>query len=492
MPGGLLQLVAYGSQNFYLNGNPSLSFFKKVFKPYTNFSTESIKLNFNRTTINFNEKTTLIAKIDRNGDMLQNMYFVFTLPSVKKYKDDDTAFEKFNYVKNIGEVIIDNCYVNIGGNIIDKQYGEWMHIWNELSIEASKRYGYDKLIGNIPELYSPDDHNYFRENQIQIYERKVYVPLKFWFNRNPGLALPLISLQYHQVELVIELRPFRDLFTINDKKPTLNDFNKYFSSNVLNTSLNSLMYLETTYVFLDTSERTFFAVNSQDYLIEQVVQIQESSISTNAIVNLPLHNPVKELIWVIKRSDVGTTNKWFEFIDWEINDHYYEHDEHTDDDGNDDNHEHDHAYAHINHSHIETERKGEIMKSACILFNGLERLERKDNSYFNLIQPYQHHTFIPKEGIYVYSFSLFPETFQPSGSCNMSKINKVQLSIESINKIKVNVERTRQIRNDDDNTLINETYNSLESLYDYDLTLYAVNYNFLRIISGLAGLAYAC
>ena len=199
MPGGLLQLVAYGAQNFYLNGNPSLSFFKKIYKTHTNFSTESIKLNFNRTTLNFDTKTNLICKIDRNGDMIQDMYFVFKLPSIKKHKCDDDKFEIFNFVKNLGECIIDNCYLNIGGNIIDKQYGEWMHIWNELSIQASKRYGYDKLIGNVPELYSPDDNDFIEENKIQIYGRKVYVPLKFWFNKNPGLALPLISLQYHKL-----------------------------------------------------------------------------------------------------------------------------------------------------------------------------------------------------------------------------------------------------------------------------------------------------
>ena len=449
MPGGLLQLVAYGAQNIYLNGNPKLSFFKKVYKTHTNFSMESIRINLSKNIINFNESTTVSARIDRNADMINNMYFVFSLPTIFKFTDDNDVKEKFNYVRNIGEMIIDHCYINIGGNIIDKQYGEWMHIWNELSIFASKRYGYDKLIGNVPELYSPDDHGYYEKDDIQIYKRKIYVPLKFWFNKTPGLALPLISMQYHQVDIVFELRPFSNLFTINDKKPSIEGFRKYFS-NVLDDSqsnIKSEMYLDINYIFLDTDERTYFAINSLDYLIEQVTKIEYKSVKQHNILDLQLHNPVKELIWVLSRDDKVEQNRWFDYIDWDY-----------------------HSYKiRIDHNNTEvtdSDRNGEIMRNAKIMFNGLDRIEIKDNYYYNLIQPYQHHTFIPKEGIYVYSFSLYPENFQPSGCCNMSQINKIQLYLETIKPLA------------DD--------------YNYDISIYAVNYNFLRITAGLAGLAYAC
>ena len=146
MPGGLLQLVAYGSQNLYLNGNPSISFFKKVYKTHTNFATESIRLNFNKNELNFKDSTHLIAKIDRNGDLISNMYFVFTLPEIKKryhhdeapsyncvHDKDPKVGHKFNFVENIGEIIIKEYYIYIGGNIVDKQYGEWFEIWSELT-----------------------------------------------------------------------------------------------------------------------------------------------------------------------------------------------------------------------------------------------------------------------------------------------------------------------------------------------------------------------
>jgi effector-binding domain-containing protein len=175
MPGGLIQLVAYGAQNVFLNGNPTVSFFKKVYKTHTNFSTESIKVIFNKTYIDFNDTTLFIAKIDRNADLIQEIYFSFEIPEIKKKLRED-----FRFVKNLGEVMIDYYKIYIGGTLVDTQYGEWLHIWNELTIESSKKYGYDKLIGNIPEIYSPDPHNFRQNEEVQVEKRRLYVPLKFY------------------------------------------------------------------------------------------------------------------------------------------------------------------------------------------------------------------------------------------------------------------------------------------------------------------------
>lgn len=453
MPGGLLQLVAIGAQNVYLNGNPSLSYFKKVFKTHTNFATESMRLQFNRNTMNIDQKTTLICKIDRNADMLQNMYFAFTIPNIPK-----KSTEKFKFVPNLGEVIIEKYYISIGGNIIDKQYGEWLHIWNELSLSPSKTYGYSKLIGNVADIYAPDDYSKkYTEDEIQIFERKVYVPLLFWFNKNVGLALPLISLQYHQIEVHIELRPLIDIFTVGlsktvdqtatTEKPKVTDCEKYFS--VKNKSINIDPYIEANYIFLDTNERTYFAKNSQEYLIEQVSRQTFDSLDNNNLLNLNLHNPVKELIWVLSRNDKSEENKWFEYTDWQTIKLYNT------------------SKPTINDQikYTDSQVNGEILKNTKFLFNGLDRMESKDSYYFNIVQPYQHHTFIPKTGIYVYSFSLHPENFQPSGSCNMSKINKIQMYME------INTPRNND--------------------YKYDSVLYSISYNILKITSGLAGLTYA-
>ena len=446
MPGGLIQLVAFGAQNILLNGNPSVSFFKKVYKTHTNFSMESMRVAFNRNILRFNESSTLIAKVQRNADLIQDVYFSFEIPDIKKIiiRNDNGNIigEDFRFVKNLGETIIENYFIYIGGSMVDNQYGEWLHIWNELSIESSKRYGYDKLIGNIPELYLPDPFNRLPHGSIQVEKRRIYVPLKFWFNRNPGLALPLIALQYHEVEIHVVLRPYKEIFTIAEQKPTT--WVNYFESE----SLNINPHLEVNYLFLDTFERNYFATNAQDYLIEQIVRIPVSNINKFATSELTLQNPVKEMIWVFKRNDVEETNNWFEFVDTDYEDTR----NYVDTDGN--------------CGCVNYRREKEIMVNGKLIFNGIDRFEEKDASYFNLIQPYQHHTVIPKAGIYVYSFSLYPENFQPSGSCNMSRINKIQLQSERIAL-------------------------PTDATYKYDMYVYVVNYNFLRITAGLAGLAFS-
>lgn len=446
MPGGLIQLVAFGAQNILLNGNPSVSFFKKVYKTHTNFAMESMRVIFDKSYIQYNESTTLVSKIQRNADLVQNIYFSFEIPEIKKIvkRDDESRIigDDFRFVKNLGEVMIENYFIYIGGTVIDKQYGEWLHIWNELSIESSKRYGYDKMIGNIPEIYLPDPFNRLRNGSVQIEKQRLFIPLTFWFNRSPGLALPLIALQYHEVEIHIVIRPYKELFTVNEMKPT--GWNDYFDSNILDIN----PYLEVNYIFLDTAERNFFATNVQDYLIEQTIQIPLLNVNKFATSELTLQNPVKEIVWVFKRNDVDEKNNWFDYIDYDYEDigEYIE-------ENNDCACE---SYT----------REKEIMMNAKFIFNGIDRFEEKDSAYFNLVQPYQHHTVIPKTGVYVYSFSLYPENFQPSGACNMSRINKIQL-------------QTERCKLPDNAT------------YKYDMFVYVVNYNFLRITAGLAGLSFS-
>jgi hypothetical protein len=444
MPGGLIQLVAYGAQNVFLNGNPTVSFFKKVYKTHTNFSTESIKVIFNKTYIDFNDTTLFIAKIDRNADLIQEIYFSFEIPEIKKKLRED-----FRFVKNLGEVMIDYYKIYIGGTLVDTQYGEWLHIWNELTIESSKKYGYDKLIGNIPEIYSPDPHNFRQNEEVQVEKRRLYVPLKFWFNKNPGLALPLIALQYHEIEIHIQIKPYKHLFTVKINSSAnvavaQETYSDYFTS----SKLEIQPYLEVNYVFLDTTERNFFSVNSQDYLIEQVVHLKFDGLKEFETSQLVLQNPVKEIIWVFTRDDQKKNNKWFEYTDskYEVSNSCVD--------------------ANNCASCVNRVVDKEIMKTATFSFNGVDRMEEKVASYFNLIQPFQHHTVIPPSGVYVYSFSLMPEQFQPSGSCNMSRINSIELKTSIIQP--------------SDNT------------YKYNMHVYVVNYNFLRIAGGLGGLAYSC
>jgi hypothetical protein len=192
------------------------------------------------------------------------------------------------------------------------------------------------------------------------------------------------------------------------------------------TELESNIYIDANYIYLDNLEREEFAKKEIDYLIEQIVKIESNYIDTeNTAILLNLHNPVKELVWVLKRSDVNLNNEWFNFTDYELNKN--------------------------------------IIKNCKLLMNGLDRLEEKNGEYFSLIQPYQHHG-QTKEGVYLYSFAIKPNVFQPSGACNMSKVNKIQLYLN------LNVPQN--------------------NTYTYNLNIYSISYNFLRVISGRANVAF--
>jgi hypothetical protein len=240
MGGGLLQLVAYGAQDVYLTGNPQITFFKVVYRRHTNFSIESIQQTFNGTP-GIGKRVT--CQISRNGDLVHKLYVVFTNPS------DDHLTD--------GRDCIAKVEVEIGGQLIDRQYGDWMKIWNELTLPAGKESGYNEMIKAT-------------SNIDPIPNTKAYVPLEFWFCRNIGLALPLIALQYHEVKINIE-----------------------FSSTGFSDAT-----LWADYIFLDTDERRRFAQLSHEYLIEQVQFTGGESInSSNLSAKLSFNHPVKELIW---------------------------------------------------------------------------------------------------------------------------------------------------------------------------------------------------
>jgi hypothetical protein len=432
MAGGLIQLLAWGSQNIKLNGNPSITFFKKVYKAHSNFSMESIRVNLNRTDVNIYDNTVFKTKIQRNGDLVQQVYFVFEVPDIYP-----TPLE-FKWIQHLGEAIIDNYYVTVGGAMVDRQYGEFLHISNQISLGGDKREIYDKMIGNVPELMDPQFRNgFYPQNGLK--SRKIYVPLNFWFNRDPGTALPLVAMQYSEIEITIELRPLMDLYQVlsngSYRAPNKNIPNEQLSRFVNNSTTRYLIsdtvldikaYLEVNYYFVDTKEREYIAYNTHEYLVEQVTRIERFNLVENNLYDLVLQNPVKEFIWVLKRDDLKTLNHWFDFTD------EYE----------------------------------SIMKSAKLLFNGMDRMDEKDEMYFNYVQPFQHHKSNPKDGIFVYSFAISPdEWWQPTGSCNMSRVNKIQMLV-----------RAKKPR----------TYN-----YNFNMTLYVVNYNFLKISSGLAGVVFS-
>ena len=427
MGGGLMQLVAYGAQDIYLTGNPQITFFKVVYRRHTNFAVESIEQTFNGQA-DFGKRVT--ATISRNGDLIQQMYLEVVVPALGT---GTTATYGF------GNALVKQADIEIGGQLIDRQYGNWMNIWSELTVPEGKRAGYDDMVGNKAQEASQTST--IKGNAIQ----RFYVPLQFWFNRNPGLALPLIALQYHEVKLNLELRPANELV---NTKVGVNDL-----TSLATTGLDCKLYVD--YIYLDTDERRRFAQVSHEYLIEQVQFTGTESVtaaSPNKNVNLNFNHPVKELIWVHTSTDHATAlqatgNRWFN-------------------------------YSGTNDGSSDT------FTSALLQLNGHDRFSTRYADYFRKVQNYEHHTRVPRvstdiedtnitfrdQYIYTYSFALSPEEHQPSGTCNFSRIDNAVL----------------QLKYGDDTSA-----GFSAQTEGMNLNIFAVNYNVLRIMSGMGGLAYS-
>jgi len=373
MGGGLMQLVAYGAQDIYLTGNPQITFFKVVYRRHTNFAMESVEQTLNGNLAASSKQT---ATISRNGDLVGRMYLEVT-------KGTGT-------LDNPGANMIDSVEVQIGGQQIDKHFGHWMEVWAELTEPNPS--------ATIGTANATDGTNFQNMSGMggsasDAGVVKHFVPLQFWFNRNPGLALPLIALQYHEVKVLITMAAVQT---------------------------PSALALWADYIYLDTDERRRFAQVSHEYLIEQV---QHQSLQASTSNDLNFNHPVKEIVWT------GTTNS------------------------------------------TTGVRSGQTDTNYNLKLNGHDRMAKRDLRYFTRVQVHAHHTGAGgldssaaatagkcNDSICVYSFALKPEEHQPSGTCNFSRIDNAQL-VSDAAVVAGHV--------------------------------YAVNYNVLRVMSGMGGLAYS-
>lgn len=309
MAGGLIQLVAYGAQDIFLTGNPQITFFKVVYRRYTNFAVESIEQYFSGST-NFGRKGN--AEISRNGDLISQTFLKVVLPEVR-YEGEFSHFRhvQFAWVRQLGYAIIDETELEIGGSQIDKQYGTWIQLWQELSLSVNQDYGIAKMTGDVPELTSISTLSWdMPENTLLKPSYTMYVPLLFYFCRNNGLALPLIALQYHQVKIYVKFRPADQCYVASEA---------FKCSSPVFELEDASLYVN--YIYLDTEERRRFAQYTHEYLIEQVQFTGEESIgnSNSAKYKLNFNHPVKALYWVTKIGNYqGEKFMAYHQSDWEI------------------------------------------------------------------------------------------------------------------------------------------------------------------------------
>jgi len=448
-----LQLVAIGHQDRHLIGNPQISYFKTVYKRHTNFMIQKKKVMFNSDPI-FNNKN--IATLEKYGDLLYDMSLVTQFNTIT------ATTGKVSYTNAIGHSMIKEAVIKIGGYIIDRQTGEWLHINKELTTPESKKDNYNRMIGQNPLLgygyYIGDPsgnlavdlqgrrRNFIRQNfdasTTNCGLDHIITPLKFWFCKNSYNAIPIISLSKHQIEVDIELRPFSELFITRDDNFT--SFN-VTESNITAGNTIADAYLLCDFIFLDEDEKRKFVVNEKEYLITQVQKVeaqisQPSQSGTSSTIELDFKHPVKELFWVVQRNDVTNYNEWFNYSNTLLTDKYYK----TNGGGVDD-------------------KAIPPIQSAKILFNGKDRTLELNQNFYGMYENLRYHTSSPESYIYTYSFSINPENHkQPSGTANFSRINK---------------------------SLLKLTFNNITDT-NIDIRVYALNYNILKIEKGMGGVIY--
>lgn len=372
MGGGLIQLLAVGIQDIYLIGNPQITFFKTVFKKYTNFSLESMQQSIDGRP-DFGQQ--IEVTIERKGDLVKDIILDILLPILPS---------GYYWTNGIGNILVKQVDLEIGGQLIDRHYSEWLDIWSQLTINESKIGSYNSMVGNYNSISSMEAN--------ALAQLRLHVPMFFWFNKDYAMTLPIIALQYHQVVLKITLR----------------DFASCYRNNTSTTLLSNASYqiqqfrVWADYVLLDMEERRNFAQTSHEYLIEQVQFAGDEFIAkTSGAVSKQLffNHPVKELYWVHVRNDFEQTNI------------------------NTGNQQLDYSLS----TDIET------FGEAVLQLNGIDRFDKRPANYFRLVQNYQFHNHYSSKNIYTYSFSIYPEKQQPSGCCNLSKITNTNLYLNYFN-----------------------------------------------------------
>uniref|UniRef100_A0A6C0HLL2 Major capsid protein N-terminal domain-containing protein n=1 Tax=viral metagenome TaxID=1070528 RepID=A0A6C0HLL2_9ZZZZ len=488
MTAGSLIALEYGNveRMAFLTLNPQITHFKSVYKKHTNFATQFItEMPDYDTQLQSNSEKRVTFAIPRNGDAIRDMYLTFELPDIYS-----SGGYNFQWIKRIAEYLVKSVSIQMDNAVIDTHYSEWFHAHSELFLNDGHKKGYYKMIGNVPELYdptnAPGNNGIYPQNANfpSIVGRKLYLPLTFWFNKYASMVFPLIAVQKAIVSLTFTFRRLQELYTVIDVTGSQYRVRPYlqahFIGNFLNavpvpiisavSSLNIHAKLEVNYIFLDNEERKRFALQSHDYLINQI-QVLTNPITTSSGVQINMQNlnkPITQLIWMIRRTDMEDVNDWSNFTNWNVPDippfsiGYIN------------------PYGpaiSITPANLKYYKTKNLLKSAVLRLMTYEitsgtttnfdtggMVDGKDSVFFNLMENFNCNANMPDEGIYTYSFALDNSSLQPTGSVNFSTINNKDMLLNL--------------------TEIAPTgYNG--NTYNYNIRTFAVNYDILKVLGGM-------
>ena len=573
MPGGLIQLVKTGAQNELINGNPSMTHFRAVYRRHTNFAMEHVRMAFTSSNLQFSTTgtRTLSCRIDRIANVLFDTYLILTLPDIWSplyalgYAAPHPGYDprsnsigyEFQWIENIGYNLIDNVNISMNGQVIQTLRGEWLKFYSYLTHDANKRKIVDQMVGNVKELYDPANA-YDRVNQYphavtpatlpatlpqtrtpepSIRSRQLVIPLHFWFCENPGLALPLISLQNSEVYINVTLRNLNDLYTVIDVNSGSPTYGKRispvnyplqlflspplttgFPSNTTITTWFPDPYIEGNFIWMTEMEKNQLARADQTFLVKTVQHVfKAGQFGANTDIELPMFNMVTRFVFLAQRSDRALYNDWDNYTNWE--------------------NENRAPWSSINSvamTNLYTSGQQQVssvipklpLVDAVLLLDGKERFQTKPMPFFSLLQMYKHTTGVTPEslpGVYQYSFALDNDQYQPSGAINGSMFNKITLRTNLQQPLPASTTTTTttvvcilkstafsqnpvvipagqvnatnpdgsRIYNENDLLSAVQTNGNIIFTFTYNVSAYVESINFLRVVSGLANLVFA-
>ena len=587
MPGALLQLVAIGAQNELVNGSPSMTHFRAVYRRHTNFAMESIRMTFTSSNLEFDQTSTrtIPCRIDRYAQLLHDTYLVITLPDIWSplaflygstapagYDQDSTAIGyEFQWIDNIGYNLIDHVDITANGQLLQRLTGEWLKFYSYLTHDPNKRKLVDQMVGNVPELTDPANA-YDRMGQYphavtpltqpggipntlvpepSIRSRQLVIPLHFWFCENPGMALPLVSMQNSDVFINVTYRPLNQLYTVIDIDPASATYGKRvrptnqnyvlsrflspptLSGAISNPSLTTFFpdpYLEGNFIYLTEMEMAQLANADQTFLVKTVTYTNNpGQYGGNSDILIPFFNLVTRVVWTSQRSDKILSNDWDNYTNWDdpnrapftttgtANDVLSTITKSTETQT--------FLYS-SGQQQISSVYPRDPITNGQLLLDGKERFSIKPAAYFSLIQMYKHTTGNAPQipGVYMYSFALNNDLYQPSGAINGSLFNKVILRLSLQQPLAtaagIATQQTLYALTDTMNgpnpvyitaaqcalrdpvtglpiypfvtpVVVNTNGDNAIFAYTYNLGVYVESVNFLRIVSGLANFVFA-
>ena len=551
MAGGLLNIIAQGNANIFLTGNPSKTFFRVTYSKYTNFGLQKFRLDYNGIRdLRLTEPSTFIFKVPRYAELLMDTYLGITLPDIWSpiYPPTSdtgnlwTSYD-FQWIRNIGTAMISEIVVQCGSFILAKYSGDYLEAMVERDFTTEKKHLFNRMTGNIPELYSPANaygrastypSAFYTSDTIgtepSIRGRQLYIPLNTWFTLDSRCALPLISLQYNEIEIHVRIRPIQELFQVRDVFDYRNlfpyiqpDFNQarfqmyrfLQSPPSVNTSVesgnytnmisnwNADIHLMTTYAFLSKEEAKLFAANDQVYLVKEVFEYKFDNVIGSKTVPLTSNGMVSSWMWHFQRNDVYMRNEWSNYTNWPYRnlpaDVQIAPQKSNDTSlivanlG---------PFLHPNGSNTglfisgnySSDNQKDIMLSMAVLLDGKYRENTLVTEVYDLIEKYTRTNGFANEGLYCYNFCLDtnPNTYQPSGAINLGKFKNIELEFTTYVPQINNTQSAYQVICDGNGGAIGITKSNWQLYeYNYNLTIFEERYNILSFIGGNCGMLYS-